>query len=136
MWKNRRVYLIFIVFLNKLNIVRTMNCGFYRFPLLVLFMVMLGASGCGQAEQANQHLSSMDETSKGMLSELKKSRESLTQATTQSERIADALVALQTLSTDLVKVIQATFIKKPPAATDDIDSVLNPSNQNAPGAQK
>ncbi len=89
---------------------------------LVLFLGSLG--GCGQATTANEHLGSIDQTAKDMRDELKKTREFLDTATAQSKRIADAMVSLQVLAQDMVKIVQATFVKKPPAATDDIDSVL------------
>ncbi len=92
----------------------------------ILFLVFM-VSACGQANTANEHLGSIDQTAKEMRDELKKTREFLDTATTQSQRIADALVSLQTLAQDMVKIIQTTFVKKPPAATDDIDSVLGGS---------
>ncbi|MBU6153021.1 MAG: hypothetical protein KGP28_01855 [Bdellovibrionales bacterium] len=96
---------------------------FPSFGLLIFLLV----SGCGQANTANEHLGSIDQTAKEMRDELKKTREFLDTATTQSQRIADALVSLQMLAQDMVKIIQTTFAKKPPAATDDIDSVLGGS---------
>jgi hypothetical protein len=91
-------------------------------------LVFLSVAGCGQATTANEHLGSIDQTAKEMKDELRKTREFLDTATTQSQRIADALVSLQVLAQDMVKIIQTTFVKKPPASTDDIDSVLGGSS--------
>ena len=91
-----------------------------------LLVLSLLSQGCGQVSAAGDHLGSMDQTSKAMLEELKKSRESLGTATDQSKRIADALVSLQLMAVDMVKIIQATFVKKPTGQTDDIGSVLGP----------
>ena len=99
-----------------------------KISYLPMFIVACVLQGCGQINQSNEHLGSMDATSKQMLLELKSSRESLALATKQSERIADALVALKDLSVDLVKVLQATFAKKPAEKTDDIDSVIGPNS--------
>jgi hypothetical protein len=95
---------------------------------LAIVSLFLLLSGCGEATTANGHLGSIDQTAKEMRDELKKTREFLDTATTQSQRIADALVSLQSLAQDMVKIIQTTFVKKPPAATDDIDSVLGGSS--------
>jgi len=97
---------------------------FHSNQFLALMMICLALAGCGQADQANTHLGSIDQTAKEMRDELKKTREFLATATSQSERIADALVSLQLLAKDMVKLIQTTFVKKPAAQTDDIDAVI------------
>jgi predicted small secreted protein len=107
-------------FINKISIKPRMK-QYISVPCLLVSLLL---AGCGQANTANGHLGSIDQTAKEMKEELKKTREFLDTATTQSQRIADALVSLQTLAQDMVKIIQTTFVKKPPAATDDIDSVL------------
>jgi ABC-type transporter Mla subunit MlaD len=91
--------------------------------LLALSTLILSA--CGAATTANSHLGALDTTSKKMLEELKSSREQLEVATRQSERIADALVALKDLGFDLVKMLQTTFAPKPAGQSDNIDDVLN-----------
>ena len=96
-------------------------------PLVTTLLLFCMLPACGQINQSTEHLGSMDKTSKQMLEELKSSRESLAIATHQSERIADAIVALKDLSVDLVKVMQSTFAKKTTEKTDDIDSVIAPS---------
>jgi len=127
MWNNEAQSRFPFSFLNKNNITPDMKC------LIHCFLMSLVLAGCGQAEQANVHLSSLDSTAKEMRDELKKTREYLSSATTQSERIADAIVALQALAQDMVKMIQATFVKKPPAATDDIDAVVSGASPQSGG---
>ena len=94
-------------------------------PIIVSGLIL---QACGQINQSTEHLGSMDATSKQMLLELKSSRETLAVATLQSERIADALVALKDLSFDMVKIMQSTFAKKPTEKSDDIDSVIGPNS--------
>jgi len=95
---------------------------------IILLLITFTLSACGQINQSNEHLGSMDNTSKQMLLELKSTRESMSIATEQSQRIADALVALKDLSVDLVKIMQSTFAKKITEKTDDIDSVVSPTS--------
>ncbi len=97
-------------------------------PLIAL-MASLSLSACGVATTANSHLGNLDQTSQKMLDELKSSREQLEVATRQSERIADALVALKDLGFDLVKMLQSTFAPKPSGTTDNIDDVLNQTQE-------
>ena len=98
-------------------------------PILSCFAlaVTLLLTSCGVASTANSHLGNLDQTSEKMLQELKSSREQLEIATRQSERIADALVALKDLGVDLVKMLQTTFAPKPAGTSDNIDDVLNPT---------
>ncbi len=97
-------------------------------PLIALMACLL-LSACGVATTANSHLGNLDQTSQKMLDELKSSREQLEVATRQSERIADALVALKDLGFDLVKMLQSTFAPKPSGTTDNIDDVLNQTQE-------
>lgn len=97
--------------------------------LLIVCGISLSLTACGVATTANSHLGNLDQTSQKMLEELKSSREQLEVATKQSERIADALVALKDLGFDLVKMLQATFAPKPSGSTDNIDDVLNQTQE-------
>jgi len=97
--------------------------------LLIALVASLSISACGVATTANSHLGNLDQTSQKMLEELKSSREQLEVATQQSQRIADALVALKDLGFDLVKMLQATFAPKPSGSTDNIDDVLNQTQE-------
>jgi len=97
--------------------------------LLIALVAALSISACGVATTANSHLGNLDQTSQKMLEELKSSREQLEVATQQSQRIADALVALKDLGFDLVKMLQATFAPKPSGSTDNIDDVLNQTQE-------
>ena len=82
-----------------------------KHSLFAVFAMTAALFGCGEAEKANQHLESMDKT--------------LAQATKQAERMADSIEALQKLGVDTVKVFNNSFKPKPPAATDDIEDILN-----------
>jgi len=97
--------------------------------VLVALVLSCSISACGVATTANSHLGNLDQTSQKMLDELKSSREQLEVATRQSERIADALVALKDLGFDLVKMLQATFAPKASGQTDNIDDVLNQTRE-------
>lgn len=96
----------------------------FKLSIRIYLVVLALSTGCGQVDQANSHLKEMDQTSKQMLQELALSRESLTQATAQSVRIADALVAIKDLSIDLTNLLKSMFKIKEPKKTDDIDAVI------------
>jgi hypothetical protein len=88
----------------------------------LLLLVLL--TSCGQANTANQHLGSMDQSAQEMLEEIRKSQNSLNKATDQLVRMADSLVAFQQMGTDVVKIMSDNFSKKEPTKTDDLDDVL------------
>ena len=93
-----------------------------RFTPIFASLVMI--TSCGQANTANQHLGSMDQSAKELLEEIRKSQNALDLATSQLVRMADSLVAFQQMGTDVVKIMTDSFSKKDPTPTDNIDDVL------------
>ena len=87
-------------------------------------MIMMVLAGCAQADRANTHLGAMDDTSKSMLEELKKTEKLFDSATKQIEAIATALTALKDMGVDVMNLMKTAFVRKPAGGTDDIGSVL------------
>lgn len=81
-------------------------------------------ASCGQADTANQHLGSMDQSAQDMLEEIRKSQTALNKATDQLVRMADSLVSFQQMGTDAIKIFSDSFSKKEPAKSDNIDDVM------------
>ena len=87
-------------------------------------ILMSGMIACGQADTANQHLGSMDESTKILISEFKKTQETLKDATNHVGRMANSIEALQKLGVDTVKLFSETFQPKPPTKTSNIDDLV------------
>jgi|GEM_PF-3543280 len=102
-----------------------------NFPVAGVLVAMAVLSGCGQADRANTHLGSMDDTSKSMLEELKKTQKTFDAAAKQVEAIATALTAIKDMGLDVMNLMKTAFAKKPPGGTDDIGAVLGESLQPA-----
>ncbi|NDG85053.1 MAG: hypothetical protein EBX52_08460 [Proteobacteria bacterium] len=92
-------------------------------PVAVWMMVTVLA-GCAQADRANTHLGSMDDTSKAMLDELKKTQQTFDAAAKQVEAIATALTAIKDMGLDVMNLMKTAFAKKPAGGSDDIGAVL------------
>jgi hypothetical protein len=92
-----------------------------RSTVILLFFAI---SGCGQVEQTNQHLGSMDLTTQKMAEEIKRDGEYLAAFTQELKSIAESLKSFELLGNELQSLLKNTFKPKPPSKTDDIEDVL------------
>ena len=95
-----------------------------KLKAITCIILTSGMIACGQADTANQHLGSMDESAQKLLEEIRKSQVTLDKATTELSRMADTLTAFQQMGLDLFKIFGNANASKTPAKTDDIDDVL------------
>ena len=93
----------------------------FTYPISIIFLL----TACGSVNNANDHLASMDDTSKKMLTEIAESRKVLQAATDQAARMADALVAFQKMGIDLLSTFQKSAENTKPVKTENIDDILN-----------
>jgi hypothetical protein len=88
---------------------------------LKLTLISFTLVACGEAEKANEHLAKLEKSAQD--------------AAKQAERIANSIESLQKLGEQTINVFNNSFKPKPPAATDDIDDILNIPTDSKPEEQ-
>jgi hypothetical protein len=96
-----------------------------KLKAITCMILTSGLIACGQADTANQHLGSMDESTKILISEFKKTQETLKDATNHVGRMANSIEALQKLGVDTVKLFGNAFKPREPSKTENIEDIFN-----------